>query len=102
MSYRDVRAPPAGNGHSMRGNPAAQTGRRTGEASDGLFPLLERLDVRAVSLVDVFIHTLSVLCVSDVTVEQDGRCALERVLSTELGPNRLALSLDWSTGRGDR
>ncbi|XP_053336863.1 diphthine methyltransferase isoform X2 [Clarias gariepinus] len=31
----------------------------------------------------------------------EGSCALGRVSSTELGPDRLALSLDWSTGRGD-
>ncbi|KAL7836824.1 hypothetical protein AOLI_G00281080 [Acnodon oligacanthus] len=31
---------------------------------------------------------------------QQGSC-LERVMSTELGPDRLALSMDWSTGRGE-
>ncbi|XP_062874174.1 diphthine methyltransferase [Trichomycterus rosablanca] len=32
---------------------------------------------------------------------QESSCALEWVLSTELGPDRLALSLDWSTRRGE-
>ncbi|XP_042579794.1 diphthine methyltransferase [Cyprinus carpio] len=32
---------------------------------------------------------------------QQGTCGLEHELSTGLGPDRLALSLDWSTGRGE-
>ncbi|KAJ8413823.1 hypothetical protein AAFF_G00064210 [Aldrovandia affinis] len=32
---------------------------------------------------------------------QEGSCGLKAVSSLELGPDRLALSLDWSTGRGD-
>ncbi|KTF91737.1 hypothetical protein cypCar_00003206 [Cyprinus carpio] len=32
---------------------------------------------------------------------QQGTCVLKCELSTELGPDRLALSLDWSTGRGE-
>ncbi|KAK6306068.1 hypothetical protein J4Q44_G00229930 [Coregonus suidteri] len=32
---------------------------------------------------------------------QEGCCVLKNVSSLELGPDRLALSLDWSTGRGD-
>ncbi|XP_051952808.1 diphthine methyltransferase isoform X2 [Xyrauchen texanus] len=36
-----------------------------------------------------------------LTEAQQGTCGLESELSTELGPDRLALSLDWSTGRGE-
>ncbi|XP_066569381.1 diphthine methyltransferase [Amia ocellicauda] len=36
-----------------------------------------------------------------LTDTQEASCALEAVSSLELGPDRLALSLDWSTGRGD-
>lgn len=32
---------------------------------------------------------------------QEGRCALQTVTSLGLGPDKLALSLDWSTGRGN-
>lgn len=36
-----------------------------------------------------------------LTEPKQGTCVLECELSTVLGPDRLALSLDWSTGRGE-
>ncbi|XP_018613744.1 diphthine methyltransferase isoform X2 [Scleropages formosus] len=36
-----------------------------------------------------------------LTDSEEGRCGLELVSCEEVGPERLALSLDWSTGRGD-
>ncbi|XP_067087725.1 diphthine methyltransferase [Osmerus mordax] len=36
-----------------------------------------------------------------LTANKEGRCDLKPVASADVGEDRLALSLDWSTGRGD-
>lgn len=41
---------------------------------------------------EIQLHTLT---------SQEGRCSLKSVTSAEVGVDRLALSLDWSAGRGD-